>query len=130
VKGTRAADPAADPAAELISILNSFHIPLFGQFVSAQSALPAFREKTEALGMQCQDIEWFSRAAMLKITLQVGTTCTSCSLLCQTQHSTTPAPHRRLVTAYAVQRVLFQLETHLLATHLFVCVLEIVLAYN
>ncbi len=77
VKGTTAADPAADPGAELIYILNNFHIPLFGQFVTAQSALPAFRDKTEALGIHCQDIEWFSRHAMLKITLQVCTIRTS-----------------------------------------------------
>lgn len=76
VKGTRAADPAADPGAELIYILNHFHIPLFGHFLNAQMALPAFRDKTEALGIQCQDIEWFLRAAMLKITLQVCTICT------------------------------------------------------
>ncbi|KAL0047558.1 hypothetical protein WJX82_006558 [Trebouxia sp. C0006] len=73
VKGTTAADPAADPGAELIYILNNFHIPLFGQFVTAQSALPAFRDKTEALGIHCQDIEWFSRHAMLKFTLQMCT---------------------------------------------------------
>ncbi len=77
VKGTTAADPASDPGAQLIYILNSFHIPLFFQFVYAQSALPAVRDKTEALGIQCQDIEWFSRAAMLKITLQVCTIYTS-----------------------------------------------------
>ncbi|KAL0019663.1 hypothetical protein WJX77_012152 [Trebouxia sp. C0004] len=64
---------AADPAAELIYILKSFHIPLLLQFLTAQSTLPAFRKKTEALGIQCQDIEWFSRAAMLKITLQMCT---------------------------------------------------------
>ncbi|KAA6424226.1 MAG: hypothetical protein FRX49_06185 [Trebouxia sp. A1-2] len=70
VKGTTAADPAADPGAELIYMLNNFHIPSFGQFLNAQSTMPAFRDMTEALGIQCQDIEWFSRAAMLKITLQ------------------------------------------------------------
>ncbi|DBA71544.1 TPA: hypothetical protein ACH3X2_001018 [Trebouxia sp. C0005] len=54
-------------------MLNNFHIPSFGQFLNAQSTMPAFRDMTEALGIQCQDIEWFSRAAMLKITLQICT---------------------------------------------------------
>ena len=62
----------ADPAAEMAMIMCSLHNPLLTTHVTASSTSSDFRQITETLDLRCQDVEWFARAATLKIILQVS----------------------------------------------------------
>ncbi len=63
----------ADPTAEMAMIMRSLHNPLLTTIVTASCTSSEFRQITEDLDLRCQDVEWFARAATLKIILQVST---------------------------------------------------------
>jgi len=62
----------ADPAAEMARIMRSVHNPLLTTIVTASCTSSEFRKIAERLDLRCQDVEWFARAATLKIILQVS----------------------------------------------------------
>ena len=62
-----------DPAAEMAMIMRNLHNPLLTTIVTASCTSSKFRQITEDIDLRCQDVEWFARAATLKIILQVNT---------------------------------------------------------
>ena len=70
---------SSDPSDEFERIMRDEHVPLFTSFLAATRNSPIFACITELLQLRCQDVEWFSRAASLKIILQVCTQ--SCDML-------------------------------------------------
>ncbi len=60
-----------DPGAFLARLVTQVHFPLYTTFLVAMQSETDFTALAHSLGLRYQDIEWFSRAAMLKVILQV-----------------------------------------------------------
>lgn len=72
-RGVSSSSKKPDLGALLAQLMTRVHFPLYTTFLVAMHSVTDFTTVAHTLGLRYQDIEWFSRAAMLKVILQ---TCT------------------------------------------------------
>ena len=70
-RGVSSSSKKPDLGALLAQLMTRVHFPLYTTFLVAMHSVTDFTTVAHTLGLRYQDIEWFSRAAMLKVTLQV-----------------------------------------------------------
>ncbi len=70
-RGFSSSSKKPDPGAFLAHLVTRVHFPLYTTFLVAMHGVTDFTSLAHRLGLRFQDIEWFSRAAMLKVILQV-----------------------------------------------------------
>ena len=70
-RGFSSSSKNPDPGAFLAHLATRVHFPLYTTFLVAMHSVTDFTSVAHRLGLRYQDIERFSRAAMLKVILQV-----------------------------------------------------------